>query len=601
MHLDDFYQKVTSKSINKLLAEHFDVAINIDTLTVKKVRRIRENAQQKINAIRNSHQFHVSEKNPKYLSLIALENLLSSWIRENNPLMEEDSDITEEPEEVEEASLTHGASRLAHGVGAVAGAFAHGVAGKPIHSDWGKVHQIGDKLPKNTNGQTSNLGNKPKLYASQITQIKELLNGPEFKNLSPEGKEKIRAAIFAAIGAKQNNSDVSARSVVRPSNQVRNTVPEKTQVEKDVFSAMVNQGYDRKVAAQSIDGILARNPKLANNFNALFAAAIKKESKSNNKPSLAESKIIMKAKQFITEGELENAEATLAAKDLVDRLQDMVEELGKMSNEELPHLNDAIRNSFGQEAATSFQTSANDVLTSLLTTLKEKKSALENATLTLTGESTEGTDLSLPGEEGVDTDATDALDTADEIGDEDSKLPVEKNPLGRETRPEADFDGQESRKNSGPSLTESVAVAKKKYETAKTRYARAKETAALKGITRGKSKEVEAARSKMDKAKAELDQVERDSKKSKLKESDEQLESALSSLRRIINIFVKDGDNDFARKLKKLYILTKLGNFDRAYELAHTEFDNVGRDLIPDSVYKLWNRRLTEDSKKRIK
>src|SRR6056300_441051 len=40
----------------------------------------------------------------------------------------------------------------------------------------------------------------------------------------------------------------------------------------------------------------------------------------------------------ITEGEVENAELVLAAKDMVDRVQGMLEDIGKMINEDLPPL-----------------------------------------------------------------------------------------------------------------------------------------------------------------------------------------------------------------------------------------------------------------------
>ena len=53
------------------------------------------------------------------------------------------------------------------------------------------------------------------------------------------------------------------------------------------------------------------------------------------------------ARKMLREGEVENAESILACKDQVDRLQDMVEELGKMTNEELPKLVDKIRGSLG--------------------------------------------------------------------------------------------------------------------------------------------------------------------------------------------------------------------------------------------------------------
>ena len=127
-------------------------------------------------------------------------------------------------------------------------------------------------------------------------------------------------------------------------------------------------------------------------------------------------------RKMILEGEMENAEATLAAKDLVDRLQDTIADLGKMANDELPHLVTAIRGSFGPQTATSYQATASSVLDALLATIKEKKSELENATLALTGESSFSTEV----EDGFPEELNDL--------EKDEPEPKIKNPMGRESR-----------------------------------------------------------------------------------------------------------------------------------------------------------------------
>jgi len=147
---------------------------------------------------------------------------------------------------------------------------------------------------------------------------------------------------------------------------------------------------------------------------------------------LIENPIKKLVRNMLLEGELENAESTLAAKDFVDRLQDMVVELGKMSNDELPHLVDSIRGSFSPEQAQQYQTTTSAALSELLDLVKQKKGELENATLALAGESpAEGmeptnNELELPGE------GEEALDGEDLLPDEEG--PAKPNPLGREPR-----------------------------------------------------------------------------------------------------------------------------------------------------------------------
>ena len=55
----------------------------------------------------------------------------------------------------------------------------------------------------------------------------------------------------------------------------------------------------------------------------------------------------LKQNGVLLEGELETAEAVLAAKDMVDSVQKMLEDASKMMNEQLPPLIDVIRDQVG--------------------------------------------------------------------------------------------------------------------------------------------------------------------------------------------------------------------------------------------------------------
>lgn len=159
------------------------------------------------------------------------------------------------------------------------------------------------------------------------------------------------------------------------------------------------------------------------------------------KKTLKENPIKKAARRMLREGEIDSAEAALAAKDQVDRLQDMVEEISKMANEELPKLVDKIRSSFGGDKATAYQEAAGSVFSDLLNVAKEKRSALEQSVLVLTGdaqaEQGPKTDLNLPDEEGTEAEGGDEsadLDDADFMPDGGEELTKAPAPLGRETR-----------------------------------------------------------------------------------------------------------------------------------------------------------------------
>lgn len=97
----------------------------------------------------------------------------------------------------------------------------------------------------------------------------------------------------------------------------------------------------------------------------------------------------------LMEGELETAEAVLAAKDMVDSVQDMITDASKMLNEELPPLLDTIRDQVGTAQADQFKNTVTAALQELMTSLNSARDALDNGARTLSGEQTAPAPMSL--------------------------------------------------------------------------------------------------------------------------------------------------------------------------------------------------------------
>jgi len=88
----------------------------------------------------------------------------------------------------------------------------------------------------------------------------------------------------------------------------------------------------------------------------------------------------------LMEGELETAEAVLAAKDMVDSVQDMITDASKMLNEELPPLLDTIRDQVGTAQADAYKNTVTTALQGLMDSLNTARDALDNGARTLAGE-----------------------------------------------------------------------------------------------------------------------------------------------------------------------------------------------------------------------
>jgi hypothetical protein len=90
--------------------------------------------------------------------------------------------------------------------------------------------------------------------------------------------------------------------------------------------------------------------------------------------------------QLIMESEMGKSQAILAAKDMVDSIQDMLEEVSKMQNEQMPALLDTIRDQIGMEQADAFKAAVEPLLANMVQQLGAARSTADDAARALAGE-----------------------------------------------------------------------------------------------------------------------------------------------------------------------------------------------------------------------
>ena len=90
--------------------------------------------------------------------------------------------------------------------------------------------------------------------------------------------------------------------------------------------------------------------------------------------------------QLIMESEMGKSQAILAAKDMVDSVQDMLEEVSKMQNEQMPALLDTIRDQIGMEQADAFKAAVEPLLANMVQQLSSSRSTVDDAARALAGE-----------------------------------------------------------------------------------------------------------------------------------------------------------------------------------------------------------------------
>jgi len=106
-------------------------------------------------------------------------------------------------------------------------------------------------------------------------------------------------------------------------------------------------------------------------------------------------------RHFIIESEMAKSEAILAAKSMVDEIQDMLEKISKMQNEQMPALLDTIRDQISSEKADGFKNAVSPILQDLAQTLQQGRESADSAARVLAGEQESGMDMGMGGMPGA--------------------------------------------------------------------------------------------------------------------------------------------------------------------------------------------------------
>ena len=150
------------------------------------------------------------------------------------------------------------------------------------------------------------------------------------------------------------------------------------------------------------------------------------------------------SEQGLMESELGRSEAVLAAKDIVDSVQDMLEKISKIQNEQVPALIDTIRDQIGSEQAETFKTSISPMLADLYQSLSTARESSDTAVRQLSGEQVaapmdmgmgadQGLAGAVPPEGGMDSDMDADMPPTDGFDATDAAVGGEEE-LGRERR-----------------------------------------------------------------------------------------------------------------------------------------------------------------------
>ena len=150
-----------------------------------------------------------------------------------------------------------------------------------------------------------------------------------------------------------------------------------------------------------------------------------------------------KRESIVREGAEDNAEIIMAAKDMVDRVTNWMEDTAEMQTESMLELADAIRDEMGVDQSTQFVQGVKPALEGLYTAMEQARESLSNGVGLLTGEGAPAPAMGaeeMPADDmgmepTVDMDAAEPMPAE---GDVDLAAAGGEEPAGRETRESVD-------------------------------------------------------------------------------------------------------------------------------------------------------------------
>jgi hypothetical protein len=228
---------------------------------------------------------------------------------------------------------------------------------------------------------------------------------------------------------------------------------------------MLEQALDLKVKEEAIPVTApattsagAKPAKTVNVKDPKLAAALKKSQSGQNltpdEQKLVAGQALMNTEsqlrrtmdrfKQLTESEVQQAQVVLAAQDMVDNIQSMIEDATEMQFKELPALVDSIRNQIGMDQAVQFQQDATAALSGLVQNLQGTKTSLEQGLGVVTGQQqmAPGLDAAMGGEPPLDAEAP--MEPAAD-GGEDIDLSLDANLDDTDEKPAASRLGRERR------------------------------------------------------------------------------------------------------------------------------------------------------------
>ena len=308
-------------------------------------------------------------------------------------------------------------------------------------------------------------------FESELRTIMNTYRSSEFRFDDSYIEQRVKAAALSQLQSNDEIDDIAATTLAAPEQSLGEEITD----EANVFAQHARAGeneWARDLASSSaqqtkakpnndepdIPMIRDKHGRMVPDPFAAHAAARKKGI------AMKENTNLVKHLRQLLETEVSQAEVMMAAKGFAQELQEMVEKIGRLQNEDLPPVTDQMRETYGMESASAFQTQIYGALQSVMDALYTAKGQVDDAVgnMASTGQVTASVDMDkdIDDMDGMGDDMS-ALDGSDDAAE------LDLDNIGDDLGAEDEFGSAEDEEPLGRSMKESAILRKKIAEMKK--------------------------------------------------------------------------------------------------------------------------------------
>jgi len=415
MKTSDFMNTVTVESLQKDLRNKYGVSVDIAKYSQAQLESYSKKIQNKLKEFEVKHKFNESLKNEEYQKTLLISKIVESAINQylDNPLESVDEeDLGEDIMNVDETDED------------VARDFAEANPNDDVDDD-----------PSAGTDVDPNMDNNTKQDSKVLTALRVVMDDPSKANLARMAIEKIMQG--KPLNKQQIDGFRDAMQAMMEPFLNMQGVQRLKAMKRGMGAESIGEDAYTQMPADMKEKVIAMYAKMLGGDVKKAEMLLKKALSPAGQTAIKQKFGV--GESVIKEGAEEQAELTMAAKDMVDRFTAFLEDVAEMGAEGMLELADSIRDELGQEQADNFVATVKPALEQTQEVLTTSREALTAGVGIITGETAptdtigdepEG-DIEEPME--PEMDAEEPMPTDDEFGASDAATGGEE-PQGREKR-----------------------------------------------------------------------------------------------------------------------------------------------------------------------